>query len=177
MPIETPMHYLVMLDTLNALPPEALARRLSGLYEHSDWVVERAAAERPFASMEVLLTACANAVRQASDAERHQLILAHPELAAGKLETLTPASQGEQRGAGLDQLDDTTRERFLTANADYQARHGIPFIICVKGHSASSILEELERRVPQSTEVEYQEALAQINAIAAVRLPGLLEAS
>ncbi|MGS0468242.1 hypothetical protein ACU8V3_14725 [Cobetia marina] len=47
MPIETPMEYLAMLDTLNALPPEALARRLSGLYEHSDWVVERAAAERP----------------------------------------------------------------------------------------------------------------------------------
>ncbi|MDA5564451.1 2-oxo-4-hydroxy-4-carboxy-5-ureidoimidazoline decarboxylase [Cobetia sp. 14N.309.X.WAT.E.A4] len=177
MPIETPMEYLAMLDTLNALPPEALARRLSGLYEHSDWVVERAAAERPFASTEALLSACAEAVRRASETERRQLIDAHPELAAGKLESLTPASQGEQRGAGLDQLDDATRERFLKANADYQARHGIPFIICVKGHSASSILAELERRLPQSTETEFQEALNQIDAIAAVRLPGLLDAS
>jgi 2-oxo-4-hydroxy-4-carboxy-5-ureidoimidazoline decarboxylase len=170
------MHYLVMLDTLNALPPEALARRLSGLYEHPDWVVERAAAERPFASPETLLTACSHAVRKASEAEQRQLIMAHPELAAGKLETLTRASQGEQRGAGLDQLEESTRQRFVQANADYQSRHAIPFIICVKGHDATSILKELERRLPQSTEAEFKEALTQIDAIAAVRLPNMLDA-
>ncbi|WP_158773653.1 2-oxo-4-hydroxy-4-carboxy-5-ureidoimidazoline decarboxylase [Cobetia sp. L2A1] len=176
MPIETPMQYIVMLDTLNGLPPEALARRLSGLYEHSDWVVERAASERPFHSPEVLLNACAQAVRAASHAEQRELILAHPELAVAKLDTLSQASQDEQRGAGLDQLDDATRERFITANAAYQTRHQIPFIICVKEHSAASLLNELERRLPHTTEAEFSEALAQIDAIAAVRLPAMLSA-
>ncbi|WP_222429730.1 2-oxo-4-hydroxy-4-carboxy-5-ureidoimidazoline decarboxylase [Cobetia crustatorum] len=176
MPIESPMRYIAMLDTLNVLPPEALARRLSGLYEHSDWVVERAASERPFYSPEVLLMACANAVRAGSLVEQRALILAHPELAVSKLDTLTRASQSEQQGAGLDQLDDNMRKRFITANAAYQARHQIPFIICVKGHDAVSILDELERRLPHASEEEFSEALAQIDAIAAVRLPAMLEA-
>ena len=39
------------LEQLNAAQADEAARMIAGLYEHSDWIAERALAQRPFTSL------------------------------------------------------------------------------------------------------------------------------
>ncbi|WP_325233568.1 2-oxo-4-hydroxy-4-carboxy-5-ureidoimidazoline decarboxylase, partial [Sphingobium sp.] len=73
--------------------------RYGGLFEHSPWVVERAALRLPFADLHDGLM---QVVHDAPQEEQLALIRAHPEL-AGKAAidgTLTDASTSEQASAG-----------------------------------------------------------------------------
>ena len=51
------------LARINAASPADFAAALAGVYEHSPWVAERAAAQRPFASLAALKLALVQAVR------------------------------------------------------------------------------------------------------------------
>ena len=64
--------------------------------------------------------------------------------------------------------------RLTKLNALYTERFGFPFVLAVKGHNRSSILDELERRVGNTLEAERMEALQQISRIAAFRLLDLV---
>ena len=92
------------VEALSGLPQAAFVARLGDIFEHSPWVPERAWAARPFESIDTLHAAMVAAVDQAAEAEQLALICAHPELAGREAAagTLTTASTGEQRGAGLD---------------------------------------------------------------------------
>ncbi|MET0360165.1 MAG: 2-oxo-4-hydroxy-4-carboxy-5-ureidoimidazoline decarboxylase, partial [Sphingobium sp.] len=84
-----------------ALSDADFVARYGALFEHSPWVVERAAARRPFADLHAGLM---QVVAEATPIERLALIRAHPEL-AGKAaidRMLTFASTAEQASAGLD---------------------------------------------------------------------------
>ena len=87
--------------------------------------------------------------RSAPEAQRRGVLEAHPDL-AGKLAAarrLTPESAQEQSGAKLDALTDAERAEFTRLNDEYVSRHGFPFIIAVRDHSRTSILEAFRRRV------------------------------
>ena len=56
---------MLTLDQLNAASPQEFARLLDGSYEHSPWIVERAAAQRPFASLAALKRALVQVVDEA----------------------------------------------------------------------------------------------------------------
>jgi N-carbamoyl-L-amino-acid hydrolase len=71
----------VTLDQLNAASPDEFGRLLAGTYEHSPWIVERAAARRPFRNLAQLKRALVEVVREAGHEAQLQLIRAHPELA------------------------------------------------------------------------------------------------
>jgi len=160
------------LDDINALPPEAFIARYGALFEHSPWVVERAAALRPFADLHAGLM---QAVDKAGAAEKLALIRAHPEL-AGKAaidKTLTDASTAEQASAGLDRLTPEEFARFHTLNAAYRAAHDMPFIICVRLTDKAGILSAMAARAGNTTPVEIAKALAEIGKIVALRLEDL----
>ncbi len=86
------------LQALNAATAAGFAGLLAGIYEHSPWIAERAAAARPFATLPQLRQALVQVVREASPAEQLGLIRAHPELAgkAAIARTLTAESTQEQ---------------------------------------------------------------------------------
>ena len=75
------------LDALNQAPQQAFVEMLQGIYEHSPWIAQRAAAARPFASPEALKWALCQVVRDASRDEQLGLIRAHPELAGDRKST------------------------------------------------------------------------------------------
>lgn len=84
----------------NALDTAAFVARYRALFEHSPWVVERAARRRPF---DDVFGGLMQVVYDASPDDQLALIRAHPEL-AGKAaidRTLTAASAAEQASAGL----------------------------------------------------------------------------
>ena len=163
------------LDTLNSASPATFIAALAGIYEHSPWVAEAVAAQRPFASVEALAHAMAQAVAKAGEAAQMTLIRAHPQLAgkAAIAGELTESSTREQRGAGLDQCTPEEFARLTELNDAYQCTFGFPFILAVKGHTRDSILANMAARLPHDIAGERAEALRQIDRIARFRLDAL----
>lgn len=164
------------MDELDAMSQENFRDTLAGIFEHSPWVPERAWSRRPFVDVASLHRALCDVVANADRVEQLALICAHPQL-AGKAAIrgeLTSASSAEQSGAGLDQCSGEEFARITSLNAAYMEKFGFPFILAVRGHTRSSIIDALEKRVNNNADAEFAEALHQIEEIALFRLEGLL---
>ncbi len=158
----------MILGELNALTDAGFTEALGAIYEHSPWVAARAAAGRPFATVDDLAQAMARIVADASRQEQRALVDAHPDL--GSRLGLAEASIKEQAGLGLDRLSRTEFARFDTLNRAYRDRFGFPFIIAVGRHTRASILDAFERRLLNDPSTEERTALVEIDAIARLRL-------
>ncbi len=165
------------LDALNSASPPDFVAALGDVFEHSPWVAARAMPKRPFADVRALLDAMTDAVRSASKEEQAALLRAHPDLAgkAARAGELTKDSTAEQASAGLDQLSAREFESFQGFNANYQKKHGIPFIVCVRRHTKDSILKQFARRLDNSAAREFETALEEVFRIAALRLDRKIE--
>jgi allantoate deiminase/N-carbamoyl-L-amino-acid hydrolase len=168
-------------DYLNTCDETAFTAALQGIYEHSPWIAMRAAAGRPFRSIEALKLAMQAAVSAASEQEKLDLIRAHPELAgmAAIAGRLTKESTGEQARAGLDRCNAQEFEQLHRLNADYNAKFGFPFILAVKGPDGQGltrqdIISTFSRRLRSTRTDEMAECLRQIGRIAELRLNDLL---
>jgi OHCU decarboxylase len=163
---------MISLEALNALPVSEFVATLGAIFEHSPWVAERAAAERPFTSRLQLLDAMRAVVQTAPADEQLGLIRAHPQLGArGRSKAqLTEASAREQRRAGLDACTDDEFAQLLRLNAVYMRKFSFPFILAVRGHGPESILAALGSRIGNDAEFERHTALTQIGLIGGYRL-------
>jgi 2-oxo-4-hydroxy-4-carboxy-5-ureidoimidazoline decarboxylase len=151
---------------------DAFIAHYGALFEHSPWVVERAAEHLPLPDLHTGLMAV---VQAATPEERLALIRAHPEL-AGKAaidRRLTEASTAEQASAGLDRLTADEFERFHALNAAYRERFDFPFIICVRLTDKAGILAAMQRRIGQERDIEIAAAIAEIGKIVRLRLEDL----
>jgi 2-oxo-4-hydroxy-4-carboxy-5-ureidoimidazoline decarboxylase len=165
------------LDTLNNLPLGAFVDALGPVFEHSPWVVEAAALDRPFVNCKALQAACENALYGAGAAAQGALIRAHPDLAAklDRLSELTEFSRREQDRAGFLQLDPDVLASLRTHLREYRERFGHPFILCVTDHPASDVLPILKVRKRAGAEAEHLACLFQIARIGWHRICGLVE--
>jgi OHCU decarboxylase len=168
---------MTTLKELNALPIEKFVALLGGIFEHSPWVAERAAATRPFSSRAELLDEMRAVVQRASTEEQLALIRAHPQLGArGRSRAeLTEASANEQKRAGLDACTDEEFARLMQLNANYVEKFAFPFILAVRGHTPDSILASMESRLSNDTTSERRTALTQIGLIGGYRLEDVVE--
>lgn len=164
------------LASLNAATPDAFVAALGAVYEHAPWVAARAAAARPFASVQALHAALQAALQNATEAERLTVLRNHPELAgrAARDGTIAPDSVAEQAAAGLDRLSESEYARFEALNAAYREKFGLPFILCVKRHGQASLLATFTRRLASDAATERETALDEVFRIAAIRLDGLV---
>jgi N-carbamoyl-L-amino-acid hydrolase len=168
---------VLTLSQLNAASASEFVTLLDGTYEHSPWVAERAAAQRPFASLTQLKLALAQAVREAGTEAQRALIRAHPELAGKAMvsQTLTAESTNEQGKAGLTDCTPQEFEQIQRLNAAYNAKFGFPFILAVRGPRGSGlsrreIIATFARRLEHPLDYELAECLRNIHRIAEIRL-------
>ena len=167
----------ITLEQLNTAPQAQAAQMLQGLYEHSDWIAEKALSQRPFRSLAQLKHAMVRVLQAAGREPQLQLIRAHPELAGKAMvsKTLTAESTNEQSKAGLT---DCTPEEFAQIqqlNADYNAKFGFPFILAVRGPRGTGlnrheIIATFARRLHNHPDYELAEALRNIHRIVEIRL-------
>ncbi|QBB70441.1 2-oxo-4-hydroxy-4-carboxy-5-ureidoimidazoline decarboxylase [Pseudolysobacter antarcticus] len=169
---------MITLEQLNRMSVDEFVAALGGIFEHSPWVAQRAAAARPFISREDLHAAMCSAVAAATADEQLALIRAHPELAgrAAIRNELTQHSIREQRGAKLDECSAEEFAQLQTMNAAYNARFGFPFVLAVRGHDRQSILAAFAQRLQHEVDHERTTALRQIERIAAFRLADTISA-
>ena len=168
------------LEDLNRSSPEHLLTGptgLSGLYEHSDWIVLAALQQRPFASIHAFKMALVEVLERSSEAQKLDLINAHPEL-TGKAQidpTLTLDSQNEQRKAGLAFCTQEEYAALTRLNQAYKSRFSFGFILAVRGPrglglTRTEIIQTLERRLANPRDFEMAEAIRNIHRIAEIRL-------
>jgi len=165
------------LDALNRAPHATFAQALAGTYEHSPWIVDAAAAKRPFATLAALKRALVEVVREAPREQQLALIRAHPELAGKAMvaKTLTAESTHEQGKAGLTECTAEEFARIRQLNADYNKKFGFSFILAVRGPrgtglSKREIIATFARRLANHPDFEFAEALRNIHRIAELRL-------
>jgi len=167
------------LSQLNSMDAAQFVQVLGGIYEHSPWVAEQAATQRPFASAEALATAMRNAVDTAGIEPQLKLVRAHPEL-AGKAAVrgeLTAESTREQSGAGLNLCTPEEFARLQALNTQYNEKFGFPFILAVRGYDRHGIIENFSKRVENDRDTELRTSLEQIHRIAGFRLTDLIAAN
>ncbi|MBB5465925.1 2-oxo-4-hydroxy-4-carboxy-5-ureidoimidazoline decarboxylase [Paraburkholderia sp. CI2] len=166
------------LDQLNRISTDAFVAALSGVFEHSPWVAEVAARERPFASIDELHRRMSQIVETSGEGEQLALINAHPEL-AGKAAVrgeLTAESTREQSGAGLAQCTQEEFDKLHALNQAYREKFGFPFILAVRGYDRHGIIANFESRMNNSRADELRASLDQIYRIARLRLDDLIGA-
>lgn len=169
---------MMLLQDVNTLSPQQFVETFGGIYEHSPWVAEAAAKQRPFASMQQMKQAFSQAVQQAPESQKLALVRAHPELGhrMGIDPELSAESTQEQGSAGLDRLSPAEYRQLRDLNDAYQKKFGMPFVICVRQATKAVILEAMEQRLTSSFTEELAVALKQIDAIAALRLQDKVQA-
>jgi 2-oxo-4-hydroxy-4-carboxy-5-ureidoimidazoline decarboxylase len=165
------------LADLNARDAAGFVDVLSGLFEHSPWIPERVAGQRPFDSLTALHAAMTEAVAEAGEDAQLALLRNHPDLAgrAAVAGELTEASSGEQASAGLDCLSEAEMARFQALNSRYWERFGFPFIKAVRGADKARILAAFEGRVANPWHAELATALNEVGKIAWLRLLAAVE--
>ena len=167
------------LAQLNAATATAFAAALDGVYEHSQWIAEEAAAKRPFATLAQLKHALVTVLREAGRDAQVALIRAHPELAGKAMvaKTLTAESTHEQGRAGLTECTPAEFAHLHALNAAYNKKFGFPFTIAVRGPRGTGltrheIIKTFERRVGNHPGFELAECIRNIHRIAEIRLNG-----
>lgn len=158
---------------------EAFVSAFGACFENAPWAAERAwddGLDDSCDSPDGLHRQMARQVEKAGREKQDELLRAHPELAAARLESLAPDSRREQREAGLAELDAETRRRFSALNGDYRRKFGFPFIVSVAGMRREDVLREMTRRLAEEDrESERARALAEAVKIARARLRRLAE--
>ena len=172
---------MTTLSDLNNCDAATFVEHLRGIYEHSPWIPQRAAAQRPFANATALKLALQGVVGAASLDEQLGLIRAHPELAgkAAVAGRLTAESTNEQAKSGLHLCSAEEFAALHRLNADYNAKFGFPFILAVKGPDGQGltrrhVIATFTRRLKNQCADEIAECLRQIKRIAEIRLNDLL---
>jgi len=166
------------LPTVNSMARSAFVSALGDVFEHSSWVAEAAWSQRPFATVEAIHEAMMAAVRASSRSRQIEFLRGHPPLSGSAVRdgTMTSDSIAEQRSAGLDALSPSEEESLSRMNRDYESRHGIPFIVCVRHYTRAGLFAELASRSARDPAQELDEAMRQVGFITGLRLAKRLSA-
>jgi len=156
------------LAALNQMSQAEFTAALGEIFEQTPQIAQQAWQSCPFGERADLHQKMLTVLDQMSETEKLALIRAHPDL--GSKAKMADASVQEQAGAGLNQLSAAEFERLHELNQTYRAKFGFPFIIAVRNHTKTSILEAFVQRIANSPEAEMAQALAEIGQIAGFRL-------
>lgn len=173
---------MIALEALNEASAAEFVAALDGLVERAPWVLQAAAAHRPYPTVTALLDGLLRALEAAPLADQLAFLNRHEPLVAGPLPIgLTEASRREQGDAPLGTL--IAPAALAALNRDYQARFGYPFILCLRRHSSANVLRQLRARLTAAPAAEWHMALQEIGHVVRLRLldrvagPGLPRAA
>ncbi|MFN2468434.1 MAG: 2-oxo-4-hydroxy-4-carboxy-5-ureidoimidazoline decarboxylase [Gaiellaceae bacterium] len=135
------------------LPRQLTARELARLFEGRSRFVER------LATLANPLDQARRVARELSDAEKREVLNAHPAIGASTLSARSALEQGgDEDPAVIAELE--------RLNRDYEARFGFRFVVFVAGRSKAEIVPVLHRRLERSREEELETALDELVSIA-----------
>ena len=122
-----------------------------------------------------ILSLMKNYVNTMDRESKMKLILEHPELGIkkGQQKNLTAHSKKEQNRAGLDNLSSNEYTQLRELNNEYTNKFKFPFIIAVSGLNKEEVFKNIQVRLKNSVEIEFNTALEEIHKIAEIRVKNL----
>ena len=159
------------IDKINKLSRSEFVKVFANIFEKAKWIAEKLYNQKPFDSFEDLCSKMLEIFETASKETQLNVLKAHPDLADKvTVNSLTKNSRAEQSNAGLDQCSEEEFNEFKDLNKKYKQKFGFPLIIAVKSKNKIEILSEFKKRILNSAEDEFNEAIVQVSKIANLRL-------
>tara|TARA_Y100001970_G_scaffold290653_1_gene425186 strand:- start:1024 stop:1521 length:498 start_codon:yes stop_codon:yes gene_type:complete len=160
-----------MINKINKLTKTEFIKVFGNIFENSIWITEKLYEEKPFNDYKDLSFKFLNIFESANKKKQIIVLNEHPDLAdKTKVGNLTSDSAEEQIGAGLDKCTVEEFNEFKNLNNEYKKKFSFPFIYAVKKKSKKVILENFRKRINNSLESEFDEAIKQVKEIAKLRL-------
>ena len=143
----------------------------ANIFEKTKWIAERLHNQKPFNSFEDLCSKILEIFKTTSKENQLKIIKAHPDLAdKTKISLLNIDSRTEQNRAGLNQCSEKEFREFKNLNNEYKKKFGFTFILAVEGKNKTEILNKFKKRILNSADDEFKEAISQVCKIANLRL-------
>lgn len=163
----------MLLEEFNAATPERAAEVVRACADVDRWV-QAVVAGRPYAQIEDAVAAAETLAQPWTDAELDAALARHPRIGerASGVEPEAQLSRREQ--ASVSDASADVKERLAAGNHAYEDRFGRVFLIRAAGRSPEEILEQLQRRLQNTPELERTQAADNLREIAALRLRGML---
>ena len=159
------------IDKINKLSRSEFVEIFANIFEKTKWIAEKLYNQNPFDDFKDLCSKMLGIFETAGKETQLKILEAHPNLADKvTVNLLTSNSQSEQSNAGLDQCSEEEFNEFKNLNKSYRQKYGFPFVIAVKGKNKIEILSEFRKRILNSVDEEFNEAIIQVGKIANLRL-------
>ena len=159
------------INKINKLSRTEFIEIFTNIFEKTKWIAEKLYNQKPFDDFKDLCSKMLGIFETASKEAQLKILKAHPDLADKvTVNLLTSNSRSEQSNAGLDQCSEEEFNEFKNLNKSYRQKYGFPFVIAVKGKNKIEILSEFRKRILNSVDEEFNEAIIQIGKIANLRL-------
>ncbi|GAY12323.1 2-oxo-4-hydroxy-4-carboxy-5-ureidoimidazoline decarboxylase [Pseudonocardia sp. N23] len=155
------------LRLFNELPAAEAERALTACCSAPRWA-RVVAARRPFASVEELQAAAADALR---DSDLDDALRGHPRIGD---RVAGGASAREQSGVAAASAE--VRDALALGNRAYEARFGHVYLVCASGRSAEDLLATLQARLTNDPATERKVALGELTGINGLRLARMVGA-
>ena len=159
------------IDQINKLSQSEFVEIFANIFEKTKWIAEKLYNQKPFDSFEDLRLKMLGIFKTASKENQLSILNTHPNLAdKATINSLTTNSRTEQSNVGLDQCSKEEFNEFKNLNKKYKQKFGFPLIIAIKGKNKIEILSEFRKRILNSADEEFNEAIIQVGKIANLRL-------
>jgi len=159
------------IDKINKLSRSEFVEIFANIFEKTKWIAEKLYNQKPFNNFKDLCSKMLGIFETAGKETQLKILEAHPDLADKvTVNLLTSNSRSEQSNAGLDQCSEEEFNEFKNLNKSYRQKYGFPFVIAVKGKNKIEILSKFRKRILNSVDEEFSEAIIQIGKIANLRL-------
>ena len=159
------------IDKINKLSRSEFVEIFANIFEKTKWIAEKLYNQKPFDDFKDLCSKMLRIFETAGKETQLKILEAHPDLADKvTVNLLTSNSRSEQSNAGLDQCSEEEFNEFKNLNKSYRQKYGFPFVIAVKGKNKIEILSEFRKRILNSVDEEFNEAIIQVGKIANLRL-------
>jgi len=164
------------LTEFNALKEASMKEELTRCNGSSKWV-QHMLGEAPYANMVELHEKADEYWDYCQNSDFLEAFTHHPKIGdvsslKEKFASTASWSEGEQSGVAVATED--LIEKLASLNDAYYDKHGFIFIVCATGKTASEMLEILEGRLPNSTDMEILQAAEEQRKITHLRINKLL---
>ena len=164
-----------MFNKIDQLSETEFTEVFGNIFENASWISEKLYVQKPFKNFNNLSEKMISIFGDANNQNKLKILKSHPDLAdKTKIASLTEDSNKEQSHAGLNHCTEDEFIEFKNLNLKYKNKFGFPFIIAVTGKKKLEILDIFKKRILNSKEIEFNEAVKQVKQIANLRL-GLLK--
>jgi len=162
---------MILINKINNLSQIKFNEIFANIFEKTKWIAEKLYNQKPFNSFEDLCSKILEIFKTTSKENQLKIIRAHPDLAdKTKISLLNIDSRTEQNRAGLNQCSEKEFREFKNLNNEYKKKFGFPFILAVEGKNKTEILNKFKKRILNSADDEFKEAISQVCKIANLRL-------